>query len=150
MSANIVNVSYEKSILEVTRFNFIDQSPLHRRNLRVEPPIPIKGSLILDDFIIDGLINDISITSLLFTTQLQFVEELEKLNLTKKTFKIQFVLENLHGNNFEIDMNATIYKTMGNQLVLNTYTNSETQNIIKEYINMCYQHLLLQVQGKVV
>ncbi len=150
MNANILNVNYENSTLEIAKFNFIDQSPLHRKNLRVEPPIPIKSSLIIDDMIIDGLINDISITSLLFTTQLQFAEEIEKLNLTNKTFRIQFKLENLHGNDFDIEMKATIFKTMGNQLVLNTYANSETQNIIKEYINMCYQHLLLQVQGKVV
>ncbi len=150
ISTNIATVNFDKSTLETSKFNFIDQSPLHRRNLRVEPPIPIRASLIIDDFMVDGLINDISITSMLFTTQLQFVEELEKQNLINKTFRIQFKIENLHDNNFDIEMQASIFKTMGNQLVLNTYANSETQNIIKEYINMCYQHLLLQVQGKVV
>ncbi len=150
ISTNIIEVNFEKSTLKVSKFNFIDQSPLHRRNLRIEPPIPIKASLIIDDIIIDGLINDISITSLLFTTQLQYIEEIEKLDLSSKSFKIQFKIENLHDNEFDIEMKATIFKIMGNQLVLNTYGSSETQNIIKEYINMCYQHLLLQVQGKVV
>jgi len=150
ISVNITNVNFDKSILETSKFNFIDRSPLHRRNLRIEPPVPIKASLIIDDLIVDGLINDISIASLLFTTQLQFIEDLENQNLTNKTFKIQFKIEELHGNDFDIEMQATIFKTMGNQLVLNTFANSQTQNIIKEYINMCYQHLLLQVQGKVV
>ena len=150
MSANVIKADFEKSNLDVTKFKFIDQSPLHRRNLRVEPPVPIKASLIIDDLIVDGLINDISITSVLFTTQLNYVEELEKLGLIDKTFRLQFTIENLYNNSFDIEMKATIFKVMGNQLVLSTYATSETQNIIKEYINMCYQHLLLQVQGKVV
>jgi len=150
MSANVVGVDYDRSLLSVGRLKFIDQSPLHRRNLRVEPPVPFKATLISDDFMIDGLVNDISINSLLFTTQLQNIEELEKMDAKGKKLKIQFKLENLHGNDFDIEMRVSVFKTMGNQLVLNTFATAEIQNIIKEYINMCYQHLLLQVQGKVL
>jgi len=150
MSANVVDVDYDRSHLSIGKLKFVDQSPLHRRNLRIELPIPFKATLVSDDFMIDGLINDISITSLLFTTQLQNIEELKKINTKEKRLKIQFKLEKLHGNDFDVEMSVSVFKTMGNQLVLNTFATAEVQNIIREYINMCYQHLLLQVQGKVV
>jgi len=146
----IINIDYLDSTIEVGKFNFTDNSPLHRKNARVSPSRPIKATLTFSDFVIYGLISDISVSSVLFTTEIQNVEEIEKLKLLNKTFKLDFRIENLYGNNFDINVKATIYKTIGNQFVLNIFTNADNQKIIREYVNSCYQELLLHVQGKVV
>ncbi len=148
--ARIIYIDYNKSTIEIGKFNFIDQSPLHRKNMRISPPKPIKSNLTFSDFVVFGLISDISTASVLFTTEIQNVEEIEKLKLLNKTFRLDFNLENLYGNDFHISVKATIFKITGNQFVLNIFPNAHDQNIIREYINMCYQELLLHVQGKVV
>ena len=148
--ARIININYNKSTIEIGKFNFIDHSPLHRKNLRVSPPRPIKATLTFSDFVVFGLISDISTSSVLFTTEIQNVEEIEKLKLLNKTFKLDFTIENLYGNDFDINVKATIFKVTGNQFVLHIFPNVENQNTIREYINLCYQELLLHVQGKVV
>ncbi len=148
--ARIINIDYGKSTIEIGKLNFVDHSPLHRKNIRVSPPKPLKATLTFSDLVIFGLISDISTSSVLFTTEIQNVEEIEKLQLLNKTFKLDFTIENLFGNDFDISVKATIFKVTGNQFVLNIFPNANYQNTIREYINMCYQELLLHVQGKVV
>jgi len=145
-----MNVDFDKSILEVGEFKFVDHSPLHRKNTRVAPHKSITAKLIYGDFEIIGLISDISKNSILFSTEIQNIEMIKQENMDNRSFDLTFILDDLHKNSFNIDVKATIFKTMGNQLVLNIHTTRETKGIIKEYINMCYQLLLLQVQGKVV
>jgi len=148
-SATILNTNFEKNFVEVGEFKFVDHSPLHRKNLRVTPVAPLKATLGYEDFIISGFISDISVTSILMTTELNNIDKLHQEGLTDKTFKLMFEVE-LFGNNFSIGMKTNIFRINGNQLVLNIFPDSDTQKVINEYINMCYQQLLLQVQGKVV
>ncbi len=148
-TASVLKGNFENSTIEVGEFKFVDHSPLHRKNLRVAPISPVKATLGVDDFVISGFISDISVTSILLTTELNNIDELQKNKLIDKTFKLMFDLE-LFGNIFEVSMKVTIFRITGNQLILNIFADSDTQKIITEYINMCYQQLLLQVQGKVV
>ena len=148
-SASVLKVDYENETLEVGNIKFIDHSPIHRKNLRVTPISTVKSTLNYKDFVISGFIFDISTSSVLFTTELHNIDELKKDDLVNKTFEISFQLE-IFNNTFDISAKSTIFKINGNQLVLNIFTNSDTQKVINEYINMCYQQLLLQVQGKVV
>jgi len=109
----------------------------------------LKAILSYENFAISGFISDLSIGSILFTTEIQNIDELQKEDILNKTFTLMSELE-LFGNSFDINIKATIFRTKGNQLVLNIFADSETQRVINEYINMSYQQLLLQVQGKVV
>jgi len=148
-SGSVLKVDFENSFVEVGDLKFKDHSPIHRRHLRIEPLKPLKANLRYKDFSIMGFISDISANSILFTSQLQNIEELQKEDLTDKTFELLFNL-NIYGNDFEVKVKATIFRINGNQIVLNIFGSSDTQRIINEYINMSYQQLLLQVQGKVV
>jgi len=148
-SASVLSVDFENDLIEVGDMKFIDHSPIHRKQLRVSPLKPLKAFLSYGDFAISGFISDLSVSSILFTTEIQNIDELQKENIKEKTFELMFELE-IFGNTFEIKVKATIFRINGNQLVLNIFGSSETQKIINEYINMSYQQLLLQVQGKVV
>lgn len=145
-----MNADFEKSILEVGEFKFVDHSPLHRKETRVAPHKTLTARLGFEDFEVIGIISDISKNSILFSTEIQNIEMLKKENLENRSFDLSFVLDDLHKNSFDIEVKVNIFKIMGNQLVLNIHAPRDTKNIIKEYINMCYQQLLLQVQGKVV
>jgi len=148
-SASVLSVDFENDIVEVGDMKFIDHSPIHRKQLRVSPLKPLKAILRHNDFAISGFISDISTTAILFTTEIQNINEMKNEGLQEKTFELMFELE-IFGNDFDIKVKATIFRINGNQLVLNIFGSSETQKIINEYINMSYQQLLLQVQGKVV
>jgi hypothetical protein len=148
-SASVFKIDYENDVLEVGDMKFVDHSPIHRKQLRVAPVRALKATLSYENFAISGFISDLSVSSILFTTEIQNIDELQKEDMLNKTFTLVFELE-LFGNSFDIDVKATIFRTKGNQLVLNIFADSETQKIINEYINMSYQQLLLQVQGKVV
>jgi len=148
-TATVMNVDYEDSTIEVGNMKFIDHSPIHRKNLRISPLKAIKSILHYKDFAISGFISDLSANSILFTTEMQNIDKLQSENLIEKTFELNFKLE-LYGNEFDINVKSTIFRINGNQLVLNIFSNSDTQKIINEYINMSYQQLLLQLQGKVV
>ena len=148
-SATVLSVDFENDIVEVGDMKFIDHSPLHRKQLRISPLKPLKAILSYKDFAINGFISDLSANSILFTTEIHNINELEKENIKDKTFEFMFELD-LFGNIFDIKVKAKIFRVNGNQLVLNIFCSSETQKIINEYINMSYQQLLLQVQGKVV
>jgi len=148
-SASVLNVDFDSDTLEVGDLKFVDHSPIHRKQLRVAPVKALKATLSYENFAISGFISDLSISSILFTTEIQNIGELQKEDILNKTFTLMFELE-LFGNSFDINVKATIFRTKGNQLVLNIFADSETQRVINEYINMSYQQLLLQVQGKVV
>jgi len=148
-SASVLRVDFDNDIVEVGDLKFLDHSPIHRKQLRISPLKALKAILYYKDFAISGFISDISANSILFTTEIHNIDEIKKEKINSKTFELMFELD-IFGNIFEIKVKSTIFRINGNQLVLNIYSTSETQKIINEYINMSYQQLLLQVQGKVV
>ena len=148
LRADIMHIDYQNNIIEMSNFKFLDNSPVHRKNIRVTPHRPIQASLEHENEIyIDGLIADISKNSILFTTQLNKIEEIQVKGLHTKTFIIKFNIEDMENQMRTIEMKAMIYKVFGNQIVLNIYPSLEAQNIIMEYITMCQNLLLLEIKG---
>ena len=100
-----------------------------------------------EDFQAEGLISDISKNSILLTTQLNKVEELQTKGLLSKKFDLSFHIESADKIAQNIEVKAMIFKTSGNQLILNTYPSPEVQRELEEYITMCQNLLLLEAQN---
>ncbi|RUM66771.1 MAG: hypothetical protein DSZ05_03795 [Sulfurospirillum sp.] len=148
LRADVMHIDYQNSFVELSNFKFLDNSPVHRKNIRVTPHRPVQASLEYEDEIyIQGLIADISKNSILFTTQLNKIEEIQVKGLHTKTFTLEFHIEDMENQIRNIQVKAMIYKVFGNQIVLNIYPSLEAQNIIMEYITMCQNLLLLEIKG---
>ena len=146
MRADIIKTNDENQTIELDHIIFLDNSPLHRKNIRITPHKSIHASLEREGEIhIEGIIGDISKNSILLETQLAKVEELTSKNLQNFQFKLSFQIENLTNIPQELSMKATIYKTSGNTLILNIFPNSFAQTHISEYITMCQSLLLREV-----
>ena len=98
----------------------------------------------------EGLVADISKNSILLTTQLAKIEELQAKGLHTKSFQLKFHLESSNNKTFSVDVKAMIYKVFGNQIVLNIYPTPEIETEIVDYIAMCQNILLLEVKGTFV
>ncbi|GEM_PF-5474163 len=148
LRADVMHIDYQNGIIELSNFKFLDNSPVHRKNIRVTPHRPIQATLeIEDEIFIEGLIADISKNSILFTTQLNKIEEIQVKGLHAKTFKLEFAVQDMENMVRNLTMKAMIYKIYGNQIVLNIYPSLEAQNFIMEYITMCQNLLLLEIKG---
>ncbi len=146
MRADIVKTHDDSQMIELDHIIFLDNSPLHRKNIRITPHKSIHASLEREgEIYIDGVIGDISKNSISLETQLSKVEELNEKNLLNAKFKLSFSVENLLGVSKNLIMKASIYKTTANVLILNIYPNSFVQTYISEYINMCQTLLLNEV-----
>jgi hypothetical protein len=150
LRADIMHIDYQSSLVELSNFKFLDNSPVHRKNIRVTPHRPLQASIEYDgEIFIEGLIADISKNSILFTTQLSKIEEIQVKGLHTKTFVLKFHVEDIDNQIRSLEMKAMIYKIFGNQIVLNIYPTLEAQNFIMEYISMCQNLLLLEIKGTV-
>ncbi len=148
LRADILHIDYQKSTIEMGNIKFLDNSPVHRKNVRITPHRPLQATLEYEDeLFIEGLIADISKNSILFTTQINKIEEIQIKGLHAKTFTASFSLSGIDRHAEKIEMKAMIYKVFGNQIVLNIYPSLQVQNIIMEYITMCQNLLLLEVKG---
>ncbi len=148
MQSNIIKIDMEKSYLYLGEIKFMDDSPVHRKNIRVTPHRPIKATLThSDDFLASTIVANISENAVLLTTQLPKIEELLAKDLRNRKFDLHFFIENDDESKEEIYLNAMIFKITGNQIVLNIYPDSQTQTIIQEYILKCQKLLLLEAQG---
>lgn len=151
MRAEITKIDFNSGEIALDNLKFLDNSPVHRKNIRVTPHRPIQATLEFEDeFYMQGLIADISKNSVLLTTQLAKIEEIQAKGLQTKPFGLKFHLESVDNNSVSINVKAMIYKTFGNQIVLNIYPSSENENEIVEYIAMCQNLLLLEVKGTFV
>ncbi len=150
LRADIMHIDYTSGIIDMGNFKFLDNSPVHRKNIRVTPHRSLQATLEYESEIyIEGLIADISKNSILFTTQLNKIEEIQVKGLHTKTFELKFHIEDLDNQMRNLETKAMIYKVFGNQIVLNIYPSLEAQNIIMEYITMCQNLLLLEIKGTV-
>ncbi len=148
MRADITNINFDKGLISLENTKFLDNSPVHRKNIRVTPHRPIQAILEHNqDFYMEGLIADISKDSILLTTQLAKIEELQAKGLYTKEFNLKFHLEGADNSTCIINLKAMIYKVFGNQIVLNIYPTLEIETNIIEYIAMCQNLLLLEVSG---
>ncbi len=148
MRADITNIDFDKGIISLDNTKFLDNSPVHRKNIRVTPHRSIQAILEHEkDFYMEGLIADISKDSILLTTQLAKIEELQAKSLHTQTFNLKFHLEGADNSTCIINLKAMIYKVFGNQIVLNIYPTLEIETNIIEYIAMCQNLLLLEVSG---
>ncbi len=148
LRADVMHIDYADNLVELSNFKFLDNSPVHRKNIRVTPHRPIQAKLEIEgEIYIEGIIADISKNSILFTTQLSKIEEIQVKGLYNKTFIIQFPIEDADNQVHNLEMKAMIYKVFGNQIVLNIYPTLEAQNFIMEYITMCQNLLLLEIMG---
>jgi hypothetical protein len=151
MRGDITNIDFNSGILEVNNIKFLDNSPVHRKNIRVTPHRPIQAILQQEnEFQMEGLVADISKNSILLTTQLAKIEELQAKGLQAKSFSLSFHLESANNNSITIDVKAMVYKIFGNQIVLNIYPTPDIETAIAEYIAMCQNILLLEVRGTFV
>ncbi len=150
MRADITKIDFSSGVIILDNMKFLDNSPVHRKNIRITPHRPLRATLEFNNEIyIEGLIADISKSSVLFTTQLSKIEELQAKGLQTKPFELKFHLEGANNNSFAADVKAMIYKVFGNQLVLNIYPSPEIETEIAEYIAMCQNLLLLEVKGTI-
>jgi hypothetical protein len=148
LRADIMHIDYMEQLVELSNFKFLDNSPVHRKNIRVTPHRPIQATMEYEEELyIEGLVADISKSSILFTTQLNKIEEIQVKGLHTKTFALKFHIEDMENQMRSLEMKAMIYKVFGNQIVLNIYPTLEAQNIIMEYITMCQNLLLLEIKG---
>jgi len=148
MRADIIKINFNNGMITLDNMKFLDNSPVHRKNIRVAPHRPLQTTLECEsELYIEGLIADISKNSVLLTTQLVKIEELQVKGLQTRTFKLRFHLEGVNNSSFTVDVKAMIYKIFGNQLVLNIYPTPEIETEIAEYIAMCQNLLLLEVKG---
>ncbi len=148
LRADVMHIDYQSNIVELSNFKFLDNSPVHRKNIRVTPHRPIQATVEHEnDIFIEGLIADISKNSILFTTQLNKIEEIQVKGLHAKPFLLKFHIEDMNHHVQNLEMKAMIYKIFGNQIVFNIYPTLEVQNYIMEYITMCQNLLLLEIQG---
>jgi len=148
MKTDIIKIDIQNSILHLGEIKFLDDSPVHRKNIRVTPYRPVKCSFgYEDEFISDAIISDISINSILATTQLSKIEEIQAKELKNKKFSITFSLSEDDTDENQIKINAKILKITGNQIVFSTYPDTDAQKMILEYILKCQKILLLEAQG---
>lgn len=148
MRADIISIDLNHSVINLGKMKFLDNSPVHRKNIRVSPHKPMQALMQHDeDFQAEGLISDISKNSILLTTQLNKVEELQAKGLLSKKFDLSFHIESADKIAQNIEVKAMIFKTSGNQLILNTYPSPEVQRELEEYITMCQNLLLLEAQN---
>jgi hypothetical protein len=148
MRGDITNIDFNSGILEIDNMKFLDNSPVHRKNIRVTPHRPIQATFEYEnEFQMSGLVADISKNSILLTTQLAKIEELQAKGLHTKSFSLKFHLDGANGSSSSVDVRAMVYKTFGNQIVLNIYPTPEIETNIIEYIAMCQNMLLLEVKG---
>ncbi len=151
MRADIIKINFNNGMITLDNMKFLDNSPVHRKNIRVAPHRPIQAILECEnELYIEGLIADISKNSILLTTQLAKIEELQAKGLQTKSFKLRFHLDGANNSSFTVDVKAMVYKIFGNQLVLNIYPTPEIETEITEYIAMCQNLLLLEVKGTFV
>ena len=147
MRADITHIDFNSGVLTLENIKFIDNSPVHRQNVRVAPHRPVKAKLSYqEDFMVEGIIADLSKSSVLFTTQLSKIEELQAKGLHNKEFTLTFHLETTHKSTTSVTVRTMIYKIFGNQIVLNIYPDTQTQADISEYIAMCQNLMLLEIQ----
>jgi len=151
MRGDITNINFNSGVIEIDNLKFLDNSPVHRKNIRVTPHRPIQAILDCEEeFHMEGLVADISKNSILLTTQLAKIEELQAKGLHTKSFQLKFHLESVNNSSFSVDVKAMVYKVFGNQIVLNIYPAPDVNTAISEYITMCQNMLLLEVQGTFV
>ncbi len=147
MRADITHIDFNASELTLENIKFIDNSPVHRQNVRVAPHRPLKAILEYEEsFVVEGIVADLSKSSILFTTQLSKIEELQAKGLHNKEFLLKFHLETTHKTTTAIKLKAMVYKIFGNQIVLNIYPDAQTQVELSEYIAMCQNLMLLEIQ----
>ncbi len=148
MRADIVSVDMHHGVINLGKLKFLDNSPVHRKNIRVTPHKPIQALLTYEEeFQVEGIISDISKNSILLTTQLSKVEEIAAKKLQNKKFDLNFHIEGADKLVRVIEVKAMIFKTSGNQIILNIYPSPEAQREIVEYIAMCQNLLLLEAQS---
>ena len=151
MRGDITNINFNSGVIEIDNIKFLDNSPVHRKNIRVTPHRPIQAHLQQEnEFQMEGLVADISKNSILLTTQLAKIEELQAKGLHTKSFALKFHLESINNSSIAIDVRAMVYKIFGNQIVLNIYPTPDVETSITEYIAMCQNMLLLEVKGTFV
>jgi hypothetical protein len=149
MRADIITIDANTSMLELNNIKFLDNSPVHRKNIRVTPHKPTLALLEFEEELYaEGLVSDISKNSILFTTQLSKIEEVQTKKLQNKKFNFSFHLESSNNVVHSIKVKAMVYKIFGNQIVLNIYPSPNVQEEINEYIALCQNLLLLEIQGK--
>ena len=148
MRADIISIDINHSMINLSQVKFLDNSPVHRKNIRVTPHKPVQALLTYEEeFQMEGLISDISKNSILLTTQLSKVEEIQAKKLQNKKFNLSFHIESVDKQVHSIVVSAMIFKTTGNQVILNIYPSPEAQREMTEYIMMCQNLLLLEAQG---
>lgn len=148
MRSDIISIDMNHSMINLSKVKFLDNSPVHRKNIRVTPHKPVQALLTYEEeFQMEGLISDISKNSILLTTQLNKVEEIQAKGLQNKKFNLSFHIESVDKQVHPIEVSAMIFKTTGNQVILNIYPTPEAQRDISEYITMCQNLLLLEAQG---
>ncbi len=148
MKSDIIKMDFDKGLVYLNEIKFMDDSPVHRKNIRVTPHRPIKATLSYkDQFTASTIVTDLSKNSILLTTQLPKIEELLAKDLRNAKFDLHFYIEEDDGTKEEIYLNAMIFKVIGNQLVLSIQLDQATEEIIHKYIQKCQKLLLLEAQG---
>jgi len=148
MKSDIIKIDMDRSLLHLSEVKFLDDSPVHRKNIRVTPHRPIKATLSHEsDFTATSIVSDLSKNSILLTTQLPKIEELLAKDLRNEKFDLHFFIEEDNGEKEEIYLKSMIFKITGNQIILSINPDTQTESILHEYIQKCQKLLLLEARG---
>jgi len=148
MRSDIISIDMNHSVINLNKIKFLDNSPVHRKNIRVTPHKSVQALLTYEEeFQMESIVSDISKNSILLTTQLNKAEEIQAKDLQNKKFNLSFHIESVDRQVHAIEVSAMIFKTTGNQVIVNIYPSPEVQRKIAEYITMCQNLLLLEAQG---
>jgi len=148
MRSDIISIDMMHSVINLSKVKFLDNSPVHRKNIRVTPHKPVQALMTYaEEFQMEGIVSDISKNSILLTTQLNKAEEIQAKDLQNKKFDLSFHIESVDKQVHVIEVSAMIFKITGNQVIVNIYPTPEAQREIKEYITMCQNLLLLEAQA---
>ncbi len=147
MRSDIISIDMNHSIINLSKVKFLDNSPVHRKNIRVTPHKPVQALMTYEEeFQMEALVSDISKNSILLTTQLNKAEEIQAKALQNKKFLLSFHIESVDRQVYAIEVQTMIFKITGNQVIVNIYPTPEAQREITEYITMCQNLLLLEAQ----
>ncbi len=150
LKANILKIDFPNSILYLSQMEFMDSSPVDREEIRVKPHKNILVKVFYSDkLLFEGLIVDLSISSVLIATQLS---KLKKFNNIKDIEDIEFSIKfdlPLSEKTFLISVTGKIVKIMGNQVVFSITPNAVSKSKLSSYISFRQHQLINELEKEI-
>ncbi len=150
LKADIFKIDFSNSIIYLSQIEFLDSSPVDREEIRVKPHKNILVKVFYGEkLLFDGIIVDLSISSILVATQLAKLKKFNNIkNIEDIEFNIKFDLP-LSEKTFLINVTGKIIKIMGNQVVFNINTNAVSKSKLSSYISFRQHQLINELEKEI-